>query len=277
MNGSATQAPDVFRSFMQRSHHARFPRRQGYGANAARIPQRQIRFSDAQREPRTIAKVLGFQDWNVLSARIQPESQLPGGEATRATAASHPPGTRPQSGVDDPGKDVPEEIVVNAATLDAYVGFYQLTDQAIFTVTRDENHLAARMTGQRAIPIYAQSKTEFFAKVVAARISFITDAKGQAASLVLHQGGHSRPMKRIDAATARRIESEIAEKVRTQSASPGTEAALHRLIDGLASGKPNYQEMSPVLAEATRQQLKNLHASHEELGAVQSVRFLGVS
>jgi hypothetical protein len=54
------------------------------------------------------------------------------------------------------------------------------------------------------------------------------------------------------------------------------EAALHRLIDGLISGKPNYREMSAALAEATRHQLPNLQSGHEEPGAVQSITFLGV-
>ena len=202
-----------------------------------------------------VAKILGFHDWNVLAARIQSESQPP---------------------VAEPGKPARQEIAVDAAILDAYVGFYLLNDNAVFTVTRDDKHLVTRLTGQRSVPIYAQSKTEFFAKVVDAQISFITDVKGQAISLVLHQGGGNHPMKRIDPATAQKISDNTAEKVKRQSASPGTEAALHRLIEGLTTGKPNYDEISPALAEATRRQLPNLQSGHEELGAVQSVAFLGV-
>jgi hypothetical protein len=56
----------------------------------------------------------------------------------------------------------------------------------------------------------------------------------------------------------------------------GTEAALRRLIDGIISGKPNYDEMSAALAEATRQQLPVLHPGLAELRAVESIRFLGV-
>jgi hypothetical protein len=202
-----------------------------------------------------VAKILGFHDWNVLAARIQSENQPP---------------------VAEPGKPARQEFAVDAAILDAYVGFYLLNDNAVFTVTRDDKHLVTRLTGQRSVPIYAQSKTEFFAKVVDAQISFITDVKGQAISLVLHQGGGNHPMKRIDPATAQKISDNTAEKVKRQSASPGTEAALHRLIEGVTTGKPNYDEMSPALAEATRRQLPNLQSGHEELGAVQSVAFLGV-
>ena len=64
--------------------------------------------------------------------------------------------------------------------------------------------------------------------------------------------------------------------MKSQSASPGTEAALRRLIEGIISGSPNYDEMSALLAEATRQQLPNLQSGLVELGTVRSVTFLGV-
>jgi len=215
-----------------------------------------------------VAKTLGFHDWHVLSAKIQSESKLPAGEPGRAT--------QPQDNLDPSGKPVREEVEVDAAILDSYVGFYQLGENAVFTVTRDGHHLVTQLTGQHSVPIYPQSNTAFFAKVIDAQISFITDAKGQATSLVLHQGGNDHAMKRIDTVAAREIERRIAEKVKSQSANPGTEVALHRLIEGLISGAPNYHEMSPALAEATRHQLANLHHGHEKLGAIQSVKFLGV-
>ncbi len=213
-----------------------------------------------------VAKILGFHDWNVLAAKIQSGSQLP--EPSQSGPS--------QDDVDNSGKPVRQEIAVDAAVLDGYVGFYQLTDSAFLTVTREDKHLVMRLTGQRALPIYAESKTEFFARIVDAQISFVTDVRGQATSLVLHQGGGHHQMKRIDAAAAQRIASQTAEKVRSQAASPGTEAALLRLIEGLISGKPNYDEMIPAVAEATRHQLPNLHSGHQELGAVESVTFLGV-
>jgi beta-lactamase regulating signal transducer with metallopeptidase domain len=173
-------------------------------------------------------------------------------------------------------KPLHQETDVDAAMLDGYVGFYQLGDNAVLTVTRDGRQLAAQVTGQPAYPIYPQSNTEFFYKVVDAQISFFTDAKGQATSLILHQGGSNFAMKRIDATTAQQIASKTAEKVKSQSASAGTEAALRRLVAGIISGKPNYGEMSPALAEATRHQLPNLQPWLTQLGAIESVKFLGV-
>ena len=160
--------------------------------------------------------------------------------------------------------------------LDGYVGFYQPSDNVVFTVTRDGNQLVSRLTGQRSVPLYAQSDSEFFAKIVNAQITFVRDAQGQAKSLILHQNGRNVPMQRIDAATAQGIADAIAEKLKTRSASPGTEAALRRLVNGLVSGKPNYDEMGSELAEATRQQLPNLLADVGQLGPVQAIQFLGV-
>jgi glyoxalase superfamily protein/uncharacterized protein DUF3471 len=223
-----------------------------------------------------VAKALGFYDWHVLAARIQSERQLAGTEHRMPMpAASSRTGPVPDY-VDNSGKSVRQEVAVDATILDGYVGFYQLADNAVMTVTRNESQLVTRLTGQRTVPIYPQSNTEFFAKIVDAQISFITDARRQAESLVLHQHGRNVPMKRIDATMAQKIEAEIAEKLKRQSASPGTDAALRRLVDGIIRGKPNYDEMSSELAQATREQWLDLQSNVAQLGAVQSIQFLGV-
>lgn len=207
-----------------------------------------------------VARTLGLHDWNELAARIQAERKPPDA------------GPRPLPG----GKPARQEIVVDAAILDGYVGFYQHTENFVMTVARDGNQLLARLTGQSAIPIYPESNTEFFLKVVDAQISFITDARGRAVSLILHQNNRDMPMNRIDAATAQRIEGKRAEKLKRQSPSPGTEAALHRLVGGLISGQPNYDEMSSVVAEAIRLQLRELHSELAPLGSIHSIEFVAV-
>jgi hypothetical protein len=217
-----------------------------------------------------VAKILGVHDWNVLAAKIHSEGQL------TSTQGADSPKASQQDNIDQSGKPARQEVAVDATILNSYVGFYRLNDNAVFTVTRDENHLVTRLTGQGAVPIFAQSDTEFFAKIVDAEISFIPGTKGQARSLILHQGGGNIPMERIDGATAQEIASKTAERMKNQSASPGTEAALRRLIDGIISGKPNYDEMSSGLAEATRHQLPNMQPGLAELGAVHVVGFLGV-
>jgi hypothetical protein len=43
----------------------------------------------------------------------------------------------------------------------------------------------------------------------------------------------------LDATVAQQIEAKTAEKLKSQSASPGTDAALRRLVEGIISSKPN--------------------------------------
>ena len=64
--------------------------------------------------------------------------------------------------------------------------------------------------------------------------------------------------------------------IKSQTAAPGTEAAVRGLIEGLRTGKPDYSRMSPGLANVTRQQLSELQPMIANMGAVQSVNFKGV-
>ncbi|ABE39319.1 conserved hypothetical protein [Rhodopseudomonas palustris BisB5] len=206
-----------------------------------------------------VARVLGFQDWNVLAARIQSDG---------------PPSRHGE--VDNTNRVKRQEVHVDAAILDRYVGFYGLSEQAVMTISRDGDQLISRLTGQPDVPLYGESKTKFFAKIVDAQISFATNKSSRADLLVLHQNGLEIPMKRIDAAEAERIEDLVSDKVKNQSPSPGTEPALRRLFDGLRTNKPNYEEMVPPLAEATRKQLPKLHSDLSEAGPIESIRFVGV-
>jgi hypothetical protein len=44
--------------------------------------------------------------------------------------------------------------------------------------------------GQEKIPIFAESETMFFTKVMDAQIEFVKNEKGHVTHLMLHQGGH---------------------------------------------------------------------------------------
>jgi hypothetical protein len=167
-------------------------------------------------------------------------------------------------------------IVLDSAVLDRYSGDYQLAPSAVLAVTREGNHLFAQLTGQRKAEIFAQSESEFYYKIVTAQISFESDAQGRTTGLVLHQNGVNITAPRIDTAVAQQIAAATTAKIQSQTATPGSEAALRRLIAGISTGKPNFAEMSPALADATRQQLPQLEASMTHLGAVQSVEFHGV-
>lgn len=55
----------------------------------------------------------------------------------------------------------------------------------------------------------------------------------------------------------------------------GSEAALRRLIAGLASGTPDYSAMTPEFADLTAKQLPQLKSLVSPLGEIQSIRFRG--
>jgi len=170
----------------------------------------------------------------------------------------------------------PQPIELDAAVIDRYAGSYQMGGNVLLTITRVGNQLFAQLTGQPHAEIYAQSEREFFYKVVRASISFQSDAQGRTTGLVLHQNGADLPAPRIDAATAQQINAAIGAKIRSQSATPGSDAALRRLIEGIRTGEPNYADMSPQFQEVTRRQLPQLQAAMAQLGAVQAVEFRGV-
>ena len=174
------------------------------------------------------------------------------------------------------GANARQEVAVAAADLDRNVGSYKMGEEAVLAVTRTGSQLLAQLTGQPAIPIYPQSDSEFFYKVVDAQISFLVDAQGQVNALVLHQNGQNITMLRIDAAVAQQIAVNIAAKVHGQAPTPGSEAALRRLIAWNTAGNPDYSQMSPELAQATREQLPQIKLAMAHFGAVQSVQFRGV-
>jgi hypothetical protein len=74
--------------------------------------------------------------------------------------------------------------LVDPAVYDGYVGYYRFDESTLISVARHGNRLLTRMTGQPLwVEIFPSSKTEYFAKVVNARITFETDAQGLSTAL----------------------------------------------------------------------------------------------
>jgi bla regulator protein blaR1 len=178
----------------------------------------------------------------------------------------------PNSGDDQ----LPQLTAVDPSLYDGYVGHYQFGPNAVMTVTRDKDHLFIRLTGQGPVEIFPSSKTEYFAKVVKASITFDTDAQGHATSLTLHQNGMNQAARRMDDAAAQQIEDALQTRIQSQTPNPGSEAAVRRLFGSLLAGKPIYDEMSPGLQEATHKQLPQLLAAAQHFGAIQSMEFRGI-
>jgi CubicO group peptidase (beta-lactamase class C family) len=72
------------------------------------------------------------------------------------------------------------------------------------------------------------------------------------------------------------IQADIDRRVKAQVASPGSEAAVRRVIEELRLGKPDYDLMGSALARRTRRQIAQERATIAKLGALQSLTFKGV-
>jgi uncharacterized protein YneR len=87
----------------------------------------------------------------------------------------------------------PNEISVPSTVLSQYAGTYELQPGFDIVVTLEGSQLMAQVTGQGNLPLYAESETKFFYKVVDAQVEFFKNDKGSISHIVLYQGG--REMK----------------------------------------------------------------------------------
>lgn len=173
-----------------------------------------------------------------------------------------------------------KEITLDSATLSHYVGAYKMTNGPNMLLTLEGNQLSSRLGNQQAVPIFPESKTMFFLKVVDAQLEFSKfDAEGRPAAITLHQGGRDMQMTRLDDAEAKKASdaaAATAKRVKDQVPYPGGEALVRSMIEELREGNPNYDRMSPDLAKVTRDQLPHLQSTIKDLGALQSVKFKAV-
>jgi hypothetical protein len=145
------------------------------------------------------------------------------------------------------------------------------------TISREGNQLFGQLTGQPKFQLFPEGERKFFLKVVDAQLTFDTDAQGKATQVTLHQNGQDMPAKRVDDAQASVVEASLAKRLKDQTPAPGSEAALRRNIDEARLGQPNYELMSPALADLTRQQLPQIQTILGQLGALESVTFKSVA
>ncbi|SOD78602.1 serine hydrolase [Spirosoma fluviale] len=90
-----------------------------------------------------------------------------------------------------------EGVVVDKATLESYVGDYQLAPGFSIVITREGDKLYGQATGQGRFELFPESKTKFYLKVVEAQVSFVSNDKGEVEQLILHQNGQNMPGKRL--------------------------------------------------------------------------------
>ncbi len=95
-----------------------------------------------------------------------------------------------------------KEITLPVATLSKYVGTYELAPGVNMMMRLVGDHLTTQLTGQPQIPVFAESETKFFLKVVDAQVEFLTDASGAVTHAVMFQNGRERKLPRTSATVA---------------------------------------------------------------------------
>ena len=71
------------------------------------------------------------------------------------------------------------EIEVRSEILQDYVGVYELAPGVQVIVSLGQGGLEVRLTGQPSAPIYPETESDFFYKVVDAQITFVRDGEGR--------------------------------------------------------------------------------------------------
>jgi CubicO group peptidase (beta-lactamase class C family) len=95
-----------------------------------------------------------------------------------------------------------KEIALPVATLAKYVGTYEVAPGVNMLMRLVGDHLTTQLGGQRQIPVFAESETKFFLKVVDAQVEFFTDASGAVTHAVMYQNGGERRARRISGTVA---------------------------------------------------------------------------
>ena len=90
-----------------------------------------------------------------------------------------------------------EEIEVAAEVLETYAGSYEFSPEMTIVFTLEDGTLFAQQTGQGKFPIFAESETGFFLKVVNAQLTFTKDDEGTVNGVILHQGGRDQRGERL--------------------------------------------------------------------------------
>ena len=91
-----------------------------------------------------------------------------------------------------------KEVAVSYAILQTYVGTYELAPGFDIVMTVEGGQLMTQATGQPKFPVFAESETKFFLKLVDAQLEFVKNDKGEVTQVILHQGGRDAkaPKKR---------------------------------------------------------------------------------
>jgi hypothetical protein len=175
------------------------------------------------------------------------------------------------------------DVAVDAQILDSYVGWYELTASRVLAVTREGNRLFVEESGRPKFEVSAGG-ADAFSAANGDLVIFLRNDQGKVKQVLLAEPAFGAGLARwVSPARARSVQEEFARRMadvpdrfRDQVPQAGSkESILHGIAD-MQRGTPNYERMSPTLAEKIRRRLAETQAMMNAFGTVESIFFRGV-
>ena len=145
-----------------------------------------------------------------------------------------------------------KEIELPRDKLDRLVGSYELAPTATMRITVVGTQLQSQLGGQPVVPLFAESETVFFPRVVEAELTFELDSAGKATALVLKQNGQERRAPRIAQRTEVVLPLAVLQRYPgTYRLRPGFDLVI-TLENGQIMSQATGQAKAPLFAESER-------------------------
>jgi beta-lactamase regulating signal transducer with metallopeptidase domain len=176
-----------------------------------------------------------------------------------------------------PPGPVHHAIMLPAAVLQSYAGYYQLDEHRVIIVAQADDHLSASFNMVRRMKLVPESANGFFMPGNDIQVSFVRPPSGGAATgLVLRQHGVTYPTAaRTGAEAVEAADAFAAERFSQQQAVPGGAQILRRNLD--LQGELVLSDFSPEFGAVAQRMLPMTRAHLQQLGKVQSIQFTGVN
>ena len=166
-------------------------------------------------------------------------------------------------------------VPIPADALNRLAGTYRMDTGQPYVLIRADDHLRAT-GGPQPVDLYPESTSDFFAKGSDVQVAFESDAQRGVTGAALTMRGQKIRLTRVTQAEAQQQAEALAKKIREQTPTPGSDAAVRRTLEEVAAGKPDYDKLGATLGEAVRKQLPDMQPMIQRLGAIKTIEFKGV-
>ncbi len=176
-----------------------------------------------------------------------------------------------------PPAAAPRRVVqLPVATLDDYVGVYQVDEFQAITISRDGQRLLSELTGHDRSLQVAASKDHFFQQGGKVQLRFERDGHGRVVALTVLRMGTERTAPRVD---GKALAQRIATYQARDGAMPGGEAALRRGADVLTTGTMFPEDLTPAFARQAEHDLPLAmrQLRKRQVGKMTSLAYQGVN